>query len=575
MLTVLLVAVVSTSAVRASLNAQYYNQLAKTAADAGIVYAKSCLESNNGIPRWTDNSPLTPATDCSGFPITGASNFVLNDTDNKIQSTFSVGCAGCNGIDKLTEIVASGTTRLLRRSDSTEWRRYNQTARLGKYEVKMGWKKISSGGNQTCAISSDNKAYCWGTGYLGGGGEVVKEKDKNGNLVPSNDPLWRQSDTPVAVQSKPDVPFGEVKSISVGLQRVCMLDIAGLAYCWGNTTIDTTGEYVVSSHYPTLVSNSLRFDSISVGDSHTCAVSAGKAYCWGANDKGQSGLAGVSSSDTPVAVTMSSGGAVFNKTVTAISAGQSHTCAITDEPTANAYCWGEGMFGRLGRGNEGDINYAVAVRSGVGDVLNGKRVTAISAGNSHTCAIAGSRVYCWGQNGAGKLGNGDASASQSLVPAAVKSTSGQNWDADVSSVAAGNSHTCAIAAGAVYCWGFNRIWDKVLPNYSFICLYGLLGAGRPEDIETTCVSEDYSAVPVLVVASGALKDKTISALTLGGTHSCAFGNGSIYCWGDNSYSQLGATTAPKMLYVDQPKDEWYKYSPVPIPTTVQSVPIYF
>ena len=53
MLTVLLVAVTSTAAVRASLTAQYYGQLSQTASDAGTAYAKACLAANNGVPLWS------------------------------------------------------------------------------------------------------------------------------------------------------------------------------------------------------------------------------------------------------------------------------------------------------------------------------------------------------------------------------------------------------------------------------------------------------------------------------------------------------------------------------------------
>ncbi|MEI7689707.1 MAG: hypothetical protein WCI79_01925, partial [Candidatus Saccharibacteria bacterium] len=328
MLTVLLVAVVSTSAVRASLNSQYYNQLAKSAADAGMVFAKGCLEVNNDIPQWTNNSPLTPATDCTGVSIPGASNFVLDDTDNKLQSTFSVGCVGCTGSNKLTEIVASGTTRLLRPSNGTEWRRYNQTSRLGKYELKMGWKKISSSTNQTCAISSDDKAYCWGTGYLGGVGTAF-----------SNFPGQYQSLVPVAVS---DVGGGRIIDISVGATHSCYINTANNAYCWGNNGSGQLGNGDALSAdqlRPSIVSSgSLRFKSISAGENYTCAIGTDdKAYCWGSDDSGRlgNGSAIIGNQLVPSAV---AGGFKFKS----ISTGQSHTCAIAADVAndGKAYCWG-------------------------------------------------------------------------------------------------------------------------------------------------------------------------------------------------------------------------------------------
>ena len=71
MLTVLLVSVASTVTTRMSIAAQTYDQMAQNAGDAGLAYAKACLEANNGIPLWSDANPLTPSTDCTGTQLSG------------------------------------------------------------------------------------------------------------------------------------------------------------------------------------------------------------------------------------------------------------------------------------------------------------------------------------------------------------------------------------------------------------------------------------------------------------------------------------------------------------------------
>ncbi len=71
MLSVLLVSVASTVAMRVSLSAQTFNQLADNAGDAGLAYAKACLDASGGVPTWTDAKPLTPSTDCSGNQLAG------------------------------------------------------------------------------------------------------------------------------------------------------------------------------------------------------------------------------------------------------------------------------------------------------------------------------------------------------------------------------------------------------------------------------------------------------------------------------------------------------------------------
>jgi hypothetical protein len=46
-------------------------------------------------------------------------------------------------------------------------------------------------------------------------------------------------------------------------------------------------------------------------------------------------------------------------------------------------------------------------------------------------------------------------------------------------------------------------------------------------------------VPVPVVMSGALKDKSVTGISLGDTHSCALAEGQPFCWGFNFSGQLG------------------------------------
>jgi len=71
MLSVLLVAVSSTTATRTALLNQYYQQLAHAAGDAGIAYATACLNANGGVPQWSNAKPLMPNTDCTGTSLPG------------------------------------------------------------------------------------------------------------------------------------------------------------------------------------------------------------------------------------------------------------------------------------------------------------------------------------------------------------------------------------------------------------------------------------------------------------------------------------------------------------------------
>jgi hypothetical protein len=162
---------------------------------------------------------------------------------------------------------------------------------------------------------------------------------------------------------------------------------------------------------------------------------------WGYNSDGQLGD-GSNADNIPVAVS-TAGIVPSGKRITAISAGAYHTCAITDEATNNAYCWGQNSDGELGDNSITNRNIPVAV-STAGIVPSGKRITAISAGAYHTCAItdeATNNAYCWGQNSDGELG--DNSITNRNIPVAVY-TAGVLSTKRITAISAGRSHTFAI-----------------------------------------------------------------------------------------------------------------------------------
>jgi hypothetical protein len=75
---------------------------------------------------------------------------------------------------------------------------------------------------------------------------------------------------------------------------------------------------------------------------------------------------------------------------------------------------------------------------------------AVAAGWQYTCALKGGQVYCWGYNIYGQLGDG-TTTTQRITPTLV--ADGAMGNSGVTAVAAGDSHTCALKGGQVYCWG--------------------------------------------------------------------------------------------------------------------------
>src|SRR5438093_4486252 len=133
------------------------------------------------------------------------------------------------------------------------------------------------------------------------------------------------------------------------------------------------------------------------------------------------------------------------------------------------------------------------------------------AGSFHTCALLqDGTVRCWGLNDAGQLGDG--STTNSSTPVAVAGVGG------AAAVTGGGFHTCArFPDGTLQCWGRNN-------------------AGQLGDPATL---REAVTTPVRVTGI-----TTATAVSAGGFHTCALpGDGTVRCWGQNDYGQLGNGTS--------------------------------
>jgi alpha-tubulin suppressor-like RCC1 family protein len=192
------------------------------------------------------------------------------------------------------------------------------------------------------------------------------------------------------------------------------------------------------------------------------------------------------------------------------------------QATGLVYCWGDNRFGQLGYNRTDNLGDGEPVTS-FGYVTVGGLATRIAAGGDHTCAILTSgALRCWGYGVNGELGQsfpglrvfdnswGDTpDRLPSMLPSDI------NTGAQVTDVAAGDNHTCALSSdGQLKCWGLGNS--------------GQLGYGDGASQDTP-------------LADGVnLDGVTASQVTAGAAHTCALrGNGSVRCWGAGADGRLG------------------------------------
>jgi alpha-tubulin suppressor-like RCC1 family protein len=350
---------------------------------------------------------------------------------------------------------------------------------------------VGGGNAQSCALLSDANVYCWGDDSVGQLGSGAAGGPKPGR-VPG---------------------LAGVTALATAGDHSCAILADERVWCWGSFgDIEDQPAGLPDTMLPVVVQGADAATAIATGNAIGCAVLAdGTARCWGFANGSLLGDGSMDSSAASVAVT-----GVTD--AIGIAVGTTQACVL--RPGGTVRCWGSNDDGQIGDGT-------TVTRTTPVDVPGLTGVASIAAGEYHTCALlADGTVKCWGRNDSGQLGLGTSDGPEacfracSTTPQVVPDLSG------VVALAAGNDITCAVlSSGGVKCWGRNP--------------WGQLGIGKYGP-ETTCASLDLCApsptsLPTLRDATG----------VMAGDHSCAIlSDGSIQCWGDDQWGELGYVVDP-------------------------------
>jgi alpha-tubulin suppressor-like RCC1 family protein len=259
------------------------------------------------------------------------------------------------------------------------------------------WKKVAAGPRFTLAIDTEGRLFGWG--------------DNSVSQLTSG--LPSPVTTPNQIPFPPNVTSW--KEIAAGSRHAVAIADDGNIYTWGANDHGQIGNGSVSSvsvvapfklPLPAGVSG---WKNVATGLFTTFAISTdGQLFVWGDNRDSQAGNGfNNSPQTTPALVPFPDGTAI-----TEVSYGEFHTTALASD--GKLYTWGSGLAGELGNGTTTDQSSPVLVSLPNG--VTGWKTA--SAGGYIGFAIGNDcRVYAWGNNFAGQLGDGTTSTR--LVPAPV------------------------------------------------------------------------------------------------------------------------------------------------------------
>jgi alpha-tubulin suppressor-like RCC1 family protein len=236
---------------------------------------------------------------------------------------------------------------------------------------------------------------------------------------------------------------------------------------------------------PVRVAPGIAAKRLALGDTRSCLVTtADELWCWGDSEstgKGDAALAlandkaSAAVMTAPVGYAIGASGALFS--------------------------WGADDT-MLGRDTSLTADWTPALVAGLPPALQ------VAASDQHVCALAlDGRLFCWGHDDNGALGLGSF---RTVATPTEVFFGGVAWPAQI---AVAVTHSCA------------RMSDATLTCWARVNASGELG--RPELTGVYVPTNVSLTKPVAAVATG-----------IGSTCILAT-DGSIQCWGDNAYGQLG------------------------------------
>jgi alpha-tubulin suppressor-like RCC1 family protein len=371
--------------------------------------------------------------------------------------------------------------------------------------------ELIGGADHTLALTSLGRVFAWG-------------KNTDG-LVGDGTNLNRSSPTLVTFNNLNSNEH--IIKVSVSYLHNIVLTNQNRVFAWGWNGGQLGDGTLENSNTPKLINFTGLLQSefivdVYAGYSRSAAITnLGKVYTWGNFIGGYWDTSVNVNRTTPTILEFSNLNS--NEKIIKLFLAQSFTFALTDQ--GSVFAWGLNSSSQLGDGTN-VLTRSVPIKLNFSGLQSDEYISSLSVGLNHTLAQTNKgRLYSWGYNEYGQLGNGNNNTSN--LPTLIN-FSGLDEDEFIVMSSADEQNSIALTnKGSVFSWGNN--------------LYGTVGDGTFENRNT----------PVKISFIGLDEGEYVLSIIAGSQYNIAItSNGKVYSWGRNQVGQLGdGTTVNKNIPV--------------------------
>jgi alpha-tubulin suppressor-like RCC1 family protein len=337
------------------------------------------------------------------------------------------------------------------------------------------------GRSHSAALTETGRLFTWGAndfGQLGDGTTINRNKPKE-------------------ITNKFNIlPEETLDSIVLGYYHSAAVTSTGRVFTWGRNTLGELGDgSKVDRNIPKDISESFNLKpeekimSIALGWYTSSAItSVGRIFTWGSSNHGQLGNGSINSSaDKPLDITeyfaLTSNGMLFTwgsntygqlgfqsnseirfptesmnlslnsgETITSISLFGNASAALTSE--GRLFTWGSNAQSQLGDGTKAQRSKPLDITSRF-TLTSEEKIDFVSLGGNFGAALTSrGRIFTWGENEYGQLGDGTTISKNS--PNEITANFEFFSDETLSSFALGGGHSAALtSSGRMFVWGAN------------------------------------------------------------------------------------------------------------------------